>query len=298
MIVKDIKIPSNDETLAGVLFTPAMPNHKAIVFLGPVAFVKEQAPTTYGMLLSKLGYTSLIFDPRYHGASTGTPRRHEDGQAKHDDICAAVDFLASEGYQDLYLVGICQGVNWVVEASISDGRIKGTALVAGHYLTREISEKYTGGADKLQERLERAKQAQWHYEATGEVDYIPITGSPEALLTAPPVHTWYSAWDHGENPAFAYKGGWENRITRMSEVGIWGYEIQNALPRLQTPLLMIHSQKAATGPEMPQKLFSLVASETKRFIWFEDQIQFQFYDDLQVIDRAVSEIDGFFRGLN
>jgi len=54
---------------------------------------------------------------------------------------------------------------------------------------------------------------------------------------------------------------------------------------------MIHSDNAATGAEIPKKLFGTIPSENKKLVWFEEkQVQFQFYEESLTIDKAVFEI--------
>ncbi len=74
----DVTFENKGETLAGKLFVPAGAGpHAAVAIVGPVGFVKEQAPLQYASRLARLGIAALIFDPRYHGASSGKPPRGE-----------------------------------------------------------------------------------------------------------------------------------------------------------------------------------------------------------------------------
>jgi dienelactone hydrolase len=87
---------SGDQTLVGHLFPAAFGSGPApaVVIVGPMTFVEEQAPLQYARRLASSGYTSLIFDPRYRGESGGEPRCLEDPVAKVADLRAAVAFLA------------------------------------------------------------------------------------------------------------------------------------------------------------------------------------------------------------
>ena len=223
--VRDVIFPSGPETLAGQLFLPAVEgSHPAVTIMGPVAFVKEQSPVQYATRLVQQGFAVLIFDPRYHGASTGEPRRFESGEAKIEDLRAAIDFLTAQDGIDqnqLHLLGICQGVNWAIEAAAQDERIASLGIVAGHYLTPETAIMYLGDATTVDARMNRSAAAAAKFSETGVVDYVPIVGSTDALLTAKAVAEWYLPWDN-EAPWFLHRGGWENRITAMSEAGIWG----------------------------------------------------------------------------
>ncbi len=296
--VEKISFKSGKNTLRGFLFTPreGRKKYKAVTLIGPVAFVKEQAPFEYAKTLASKGYKALIFDPTYHGESDGLPRRLESGNQKIKDISASIDYLESLDDVDggnIFGVGICQGVNWMIKAANQDDRIKSVSLVAGHYLVPEVAEKYTGGKKALAARLSKAQEAKAKFEATGEADYIPIvsTDNPSALLLPRPIHDWYIPWASNEA---GRKGLWQNRITRMSELEIWGTDIAEDLARLKKPVLLIHSDRAASGPVVPKQLFDVIPASKKKLVWFEDQFQMLFYDNSTTIERAVSHIDKWF----
>lgn len=297
--VERVVFKSGGLDVVGNLFLPSGADKvPAIAMIGPVAFVKEQAPLQYASRLAREGFATLIFDPRYHGESAGEPRRFESRQAKVEDLKAAVDFLAERPEVDsqrMHLVGVCQGVNWAVEAAANDARIKSVGLVAGHYLMPETAALYVGSAEKVAARLERANKAKAAYLANGQVDYIPIVSltDADALLTARPIYDFYYHWaDRG--PFANHTGLWENRITRMSEADIWGHRIDLQLQRLTKPVLMIHSERAASGPQIPRKLFEVIASKDKQQVWLDGRNQIQFYQDPITIDMVVPHLARFF----
>ena len=286
---------SGDNLLTGLLFVPQTNRtlNKAITIIGPLGYVKEQAPLLYARGLAARGYTTLIYDPTYHGESEGQPRRYESSEQKTKDIIASVDYLTELGHVDkseIYSLGICQGVNWMIKATNEDTRIKATTLVAGHYLASEVAELYNNSKQQLARTLELAEKAKQKFMSTGEVEYIPIVGTAQenALLTALPVYDWYIPWEGNANG----KGGqWENRITQMSILDIWGGDVEKDMKNLQKPTLVIHSDKAASGPYVPKRLFNAIPAKDKQLVWFEDQFQTLFYDDLAVINRATGQID-------
>ncbi len=294
---RDVSFENKGETLVGKLFVPARPGpHAAVAIVGPVGFVKEQAPLQYASRLARLGIAALIFDPRYHGASSGEPRRHESGAAKAEDLQAALAFLSKQDGIDtkrLGILGICQGVNWAVEAAVNDDRATALGLVAGHYLTPATARMYLGDDETIEARMKRSADAQKAFETTGEVRYIPITGSEDALLTHQAPADWYAPWG-GRKPWFRHRGAWENRITAMSEALIWGWRTDHAMARLKIPVMMVHGDKAATGPRIPKELFDSIATDAKALHWIDDANQLQFYEDPLVIDTAVDALFAHF----
>jgi len=295
--VENIAFTSQGKKVVGKLFVPTTEIKGAFTILGPVAFAKEQSPIQYATRLAKEGYIALIFDPRYYGESEGEPRRFESRQAKVEDIQASIDFLLTRKEVNpakLYALGICQGTNWIIEAATLDKRIQKVALVASHLLTPETAHNYCGGQEGVINKLERAKLAKQKFEQTGEVDYIHIVQENNedktALLLAKPIADWYLPWGN-HAPYFIFRGSWENKITQMSELDVWGHDVTPFIEQLQQPILMIHSDKAATGADIPKKLFEKIPSKNKKLIWLnENQVQFQFYEESVTIDKAVFEI--------
>ncbi len=291
--VRDVTFPSGGETLAGKLFIPSGNGpFAAVAVIGPVAYVKEQSPVQYATRLANQGIAVLIFDPRYHGASSGEPRRFESAEAKIEDISAALNVLSNQegvARDRLGVLGICQGVNWAIEAAVRDQRVSTLGLVAGHYLTPATATLYLGDNQAVAARMERAGQAKAVFDDTGEVRYIPITGTDEALLTADLIDQWYAPWGN-RAPWFAHRGGWENRITAMSEATIWGWKINETVTGLHTSVLMIHGDKAASGEKIPRDLFETIPATDKTLHWINGANQLQFYEDPLVIDAAVAPL--------
>ncbi|KIC32225.1 hypothetical protein RA25_12325 [Leisingera sp. ANG-S5] len=146
---------------------------------------------------------------------------------------------------------------------------------------------YLGGDAAVEARKVRAAKAAAKFAKTGEASYIPIVGSEDAILTAKAIADWYLPWDN-RAPWLTFRGGWENRITTMSEAGIWGWEIDETAPQLDLPVLMIHGDKAASGPEIPRRIFDRIASDQKMLHWIDGANQLQFYEDPLIIDTAVN----------
>ncbi|QFP76093.1 alpha/beta hydrolase [Deinococcus sp. AJ005] len=298
MSMERVLFQSRGAQLVGQLHLPQTAGpHPAVVILGPVAFVKEQAPTHYAANLARAGYAALVFDPRFHGESQGRPRRFENGAAKVEDVQAALEMLAARSDVDaerLSLLGVCQGVNWMVQAA-QDPRVRALALVAGHYLTPEVAALYLGGPEQVEQRIEKGRTARQAFEKSGEAEYIPVVNAPDALLLSPAIAAWYLPWEHrGRHVALAYKGLWENRLTAMSEELIWSHDVRPDAAQLTLPTLMIHASGAASGPQIPRQIFENIASTDKKLVWLGDQVQFQFYDDPMTIAAASTEIAAWF----
>ncbi|GAA3936387.1 alpha/beta hydrolase [Litoribacillus peritrichatus] len=300
--VKKVSFTSKGSQIIGNLFLPKNAIKGSIVIIGPVAYVKEQAPIQYASRLVKEGYSVLIFDPRYHGESEGEPRRFESRKAKIEDLQAATEFMSglnSLNNQPIYGLGICQGANWIIEAASIDPRITKVATTAGHYLTPQVASMYLGGEEKVQARLTEASEARDLFLQTGKVEYQPIirtdlvSKSEKVLLGAPVIKEFYNRWED-KGSFWNFHGLWENRITTMSEVDIWGHDIRPVAAKLTKPLLMIHADNAASGPEVPKEIFKLIPSAQKDLVWLESRNQMQFYEDPLTIDLVTEHLIKFF----
>lgn len=302
--VEQVRFLSQGTEIVGNLLLPSghAGPRPALAVMGPVGFVKEQSPMQYATRLAREGFVVLVFDPRYHGESAGTPRRLESGAAKTQDLQAALDYLAQRAEVDsaaLHLLGICQGVNWAVDAAIADPRVRSVALVAGHYLTPQTALMYLGSEQEIERRAARSQAAEKQFQESGAVDYIPVVSeqptppNPDALLKASAVQQFYSRW--ADRHAFwNFHGLWENRIAMMSEAGIWRHRADQAMAKLSTPTLMVHADRAASGPDIPRRLFASIPAASKELVWLGQENQMQFYEDPLTLDRVTPELTRFY----
>ena len=297
-VIERVTLPSHGVPIVGNTLVPKTTGkHPAIVVIGPVAYVKEQSPMQYATRLVREGFVTIVFDPRFHGESGGTPRRMESRSAKVQDLQSALDYLATRPDVDasqMYILGVCQGSNWAIEAATRDARVKALSVVAGHYLVPRVAAMYLGSPEKVSERVARGQLARSRFEATGQVDYIPIVGNADALLPAPVIDQFYRRWaDRG--PFWNFHGVWENRITAMSEAELWGHDVAQVMKNLNTPTLMIHATRAASGPAIPRELFDLIPAKRKELLFMADQNQMMFYEDPLTIDTVAPKVAAFFK---
>lgn len=291
-----VTFESEGETIIGQLFPAAFGDGPApgVVIIGPENYQKEQAPAQYAPRFAQLGYTALIFDPRYRGESGGEPRCYENPAAKLEDLGAALDHLSDLPDVDserLALMGVCFGSSYVLPVAADDPRVRAVATIAAHLRDRAADAAWLGGEAVVAARLARGRAALEKYEATGEVDYVPAVDVARADVGMPGemVWSWYQLW--------ADRGLWENRYAVMSDAAVLSYESISAAARLTKPLLMVHSDLSAQ-PEAAHRHFAVVPTADKHLLWEGQTRHFQYYDDPAVIDRAVlSIVDWFARHL-
>src|SRR5262249_49831868 len=140
---------SEGNTLLGNLFLPEAEPAGAVVAVGPLTSVKEQAAGTYAQALADRGFAALAFDYRYFGETAGRPRQFEDPDATIEDIKnAATALLADERLNDapLFGVGVCFGAGPMVRTVAEDRRFRAFAGVAGVYTDNAETKARMGDA--------------------------------------------------------------------------------------------------------------------------------------------------------
>lgn len=298
-LVEEVEFDNGEgNKLKGDLFMPTRASGKvpAIVTIGPILFVKEQAPTQYATRLAGEGYAILAFDMTTHGESKGEPRRHESPARKVEDLHAAVEYLTSRPDIDaerIGILGICQGVNHALRAASENDRVKTVATVAGQYIEPETMLGFFQSQENWDARVERGRAAREKFDKTGEADYLPIV-DPErkdVALPARPIWQWYNAWEVRDT-------NWENRYAVLSDAEIWTVDVRTALAELRQPWLMVHAEKA-TSPDSAHRAFAAPNNNKieKRQVWLEHRNivhQTRFYDDPIVIDLAIAELKPWF----
>jgi uncharacterized protein len=287
-----VKFQSGGEAIVGRLFPAVFGDGPApgVAILGPETFQKEQAPMQYARRLSQLGYTVLIFDPRYRGESGGEPRCYEDPLAKVQDARAALGYLA--GLEDvdagrLGMLGICFGASHALRVAADEPLVRALATVTGHYRDPAADVQWLGSEAAIAQRLARGRAALAKYEATGEVDYVPAVDHARSDVGMPGemVWSWYQLW--------ADRGLWDNRYAVMSDAAVLSYESISAAARLTKPFLMIHADLCAV-PDSARRHFAVVPATDKQLRWEGQTRHMQYYDDPAVIDRAVCSIVEWF----
>ena len=298
-----VNFKSNNQNVVGLLCNTETKEKKpAVVILGPICSVKEQSPIQYATRLAEKGFIALCFDARGYGESEGQPRQFESLKNKEDDVKSAIDFLVSRSDVDadkIFIVGICNGTNEMMQVSIDDLRVKAIALVSGNYLIKENMVHLLGNEDIWQNHLQRAKIAKEKFEKTGETDYIKIIDSrgTEQLLPPLPIYEWYHPWEN-KAPYFTYRGGWQNKVTTMSEFETLNFDALTVSKKMSKPTLLVHGEMSDGGYEFAKQIFNSIPTQNKKSVWLNNTVHFQFYDDPRIIAQSVNEISNWFNQNN
>ena len=294
-----IKFKSNNQNVAGLLCNDEGNEKKpAVVILGPICSVKEQSPIQYATRLAEKGFVALCFDARSYGESEGQPRQFESLKNKEKDVKSAIDYLISRNDVDagkIFIVGVCNGTNEMMQVSIDDKRVKAMALVSGNYLIKENMVNLLGNESIWNNHLQRAGIAKEKFKKTGNADYIKIVDSigTEQLLPPLPIYGWYHPWEI-KAPYFTYRGGWQNKVTAMSEFETLNFDALATSKKISKPTLVIHGEMSDGGYEFAKQIFISIPTQNKKSVWLDNTVHFQFYDDPIIIGQSVNEISNWF----
>jgi pimeloyl-ACP methyl ester carboxylesterase len=165
--------------------------------------------------------------------------------------------------------------------------LRGLATIAGHYRDRE------GDIEWLTEEGYAARKAQGEvakskFAASGEVDYVKAVDRTDMNVGMPGefVWVWYQPW--------ADRGLWENRYAVMSDADLLAYDSISVADRLRSPWLMIHGDNCFL-PSAARRHMAEVRDTTKTKTVWDDTPHLAYYDQPEVIDRAVQEVVEWFR---
>jgi dienelactone hydrolase len=112
--MSEISIKKGSFSLAGLLYKPVGQSGKtpALIVVHPGGGVKEQTAGTYAEKLCDAGFTTIVCDAAFQGASGGEPHYLEDPNERVSDVYAATDFLQNIDSVDsskIGVLGICAG---------------------------------------------------------------------------------------------------------------------------------------------------------------------------------------------
>jgi len=286
---KRILFPSGGDQLVGQLRVPPGSGRRpALVVIGPLTSVKEQAAGTYAEALAARGFVTLAFDHRSFGESAGQPRQYEHPGHKVEDVRAAVAALAARPEVDpdrIGAVGVCAGAGYMARAVADEPRIRAFGAVAGFYHDPEMQRQWMqGGFDAA---VESGRAARIKFEETGVADMIPAVGT-EGEVAMPLAE------------AFAYYGtprgavaNYTNGFAVMSREVTLPYDAQSAAPAIRVPTLVIHSEKAL-APPLARSFFARLGGP-KRELWVDSEGQIDFYDRPERFEPAADQLAAHFR---
>lgn len=269
--------------LAGILRLPEnfdlSKNYPAIVVVGSMLSVKEQAQSTYAKKLTELGYVTLVFDDAYLGQSQGTPRQQELPEVKESDIEGAVDYLVSLPYVDndrIGGLGICGGGSYMSVAGVKEPRFK--AITAVVPAIADISKSPMAGFFLPEDEVKKAKQA--YEEGKGPIEYLN-----------------FMPRDFAEGAAYYYtKRGnvarYDNRAVAWSQLSLIKYNVPEIMKDMKKPYLVITGENA-WSKDASTDVYNAVPGNKEMHV-IPEAGHFDLYDLYPYLKEAFAYIKPFF----
>lgn len=294
----------NLENAANFHFPPNFDENKtypAIVSVHPIGSCKEQTSgNVYGKALAEAGFIVLAIDAAYQGASSGEPRLIEDPTQRVEDIRAAVDYLMTLSYVDenrIGALGVCGGGGYVINATMTERRIKAVVSITGVNFGRLMRAGFTGAP--ILEALETfAKQRT--AEARGAVpepkDVLPesVAAGKKAGISDIDV---LEATDYYKTARGQQSNGLTSFLFSRFDVAAGWDAFHLAEVLLTQPLMVVIGDKPGgfgayrDGHEIIER----ARSENKELVEIKDCSHYDLYDQPEPVGQALAKVIPFFQ---
>ncbi|MGT2649831.1 alpha/beta hydrolase [Streptococcus troglodytae] len=299
MMKKTVMIKHGYYNLTGLLFLPEnvddSQTYPAIVISAPAGAVKEQSPSFYAERLAARGLISLVFDTSFQGESGGEPRYVENPYVRVEDVKCAVDYLTSLSYIDserIGALGICSGGGYVINAAMTDRRIKAVAGVSisdpGSWIRDGLEHEITLEAQlALLEEASKQRTAEANGSAALYGPYVPEETSPEMPRTLIEAHDYYRT-PRGAHPRSV------NKVSLLSVDKLLTFDTFRFIDSFLTqPILLVAGTKADTI-NYSKEVIEKAASRDKELYKISGASHVDLYDKKGYVDPAVDKIFAFF----
>jgi fermentation-respiration switch protein FrsA (DUF1100 family) len=279
---------SEGDAVVGNLFLPDTdPPLGAVIAVGPLTSVKEQASGAYARAMAARGFAALAFDYRCFGESEGLPRQFEDPAANVADIKNAATALLDEptlAGLPLAGLGVCFGAGPMVCAVAEDDRFAAFAAVAGVFTDRAKTEASMGAA--FEAAIERGRAAEQKLLDSGDAETIPAVARDGGDVGMPLREAYeYYGTPRGQVPNYV------NAYAVQSLAYSLPFDARSAADVIDVPVLVVHSE-AALAPDLARAFFAAVTTP-KRELWLKSEGQIDFYDDPALITAAADAVAAF-----
>ncbi|WP_432005283.1 alpha/beta hydrolase [Streptomyces parvus] len=290
--------------LAGILHLPAdfdeSGSYPAIVSVHPIGSCKEQtAGNVYAKALAEAGYVVLVFDASYQGESGGQPRLIEDPAQRVEDVRVAVDHLVTLPYVDadrIGGIGVCGGGGYVINATMTDRRIKAVTSITGVNFGRLSRESFSG-YDPIGalEQMAAQRTAEAHGADPQVDDLLPpsVEAGREAGLSDIDV---LEATDYYKTGRGQSAGGATSAVLSRRAAAIGWDAFFDAEQLLTRPLLVVIGDKPGGfgAYRDGQEIYGRAASKDKRLLVVEDTSHYDLYDRPDPTRQAIEAATEFF----
>lgn len=292
---KTIHFYSGGLRLTGNLYLPdhITPGRQypAIIVGGSWTTVKEQMSGLYAKRLSRHGFITLAFDPRYFGESEGQPRYWENPEAKITDYANAVTYLqtlSEVNPEEIFLTAVCASAGYMAAVAARDERVKGLAMIAAWLHDANAVRLIYGGEKGVEDKINASQKAYQIFNETGKVAYIPTISTRETSAAMFGEYDYYLNAKRGAVPQWS-----ADEFAVMSWEGWLKFDPMPLAPSIIQPVLMVHAAEAVLAENA--KLFFTAIRHSQKVLHWTEGTQFDFYDNPLQLTEAVAAISVFFK---
>ena len=263
--------------------------------------VKEQAAGTFAEKLSQKGYITVAFDFRTQGESEGSPKNYENPFNKSEDIQNAVSFLRTfdcVNNNSIGAVGICAGGSYVIDASVSDRRVKAVATVNGFLSLREFTGYNPFVTDEIRAALlKRSNDDRQRYFETGISEnadiLMPDATSVEELAIPFSDDDKRDIFDYYYSRVNTCWPNYSHKFATMSYESLIKSHALDYAKDLAIPYLGIVGSEAITKP-YAERFSAEILHENKELKVIESARHVPTYDNEKYVDQAIDALQTFY----
>ncbi|MCB2024227.1 MAG: alpha/beta hydrolase [Ottowia sp.] len=297
-----IKTPYWD-IAADLYFPPNFDDKKtypAVITAHPIGSCKEQTSgNVYGKALAEAGFVAIAFDRSTQGSSGGAPRYVEDPVLAVEDIRCVVDYAVTLPFVDaerIGILGICGGGGYVLNAVMTERRLKAVASITGVNYGRLCREAFTGFDPIGQmEAMGKQRTAEARGEA-GRVDlFVPpsLEAAAESgtkdvdVLGATDYYRRRCVNDHaGTRALYSH---------RAASVGWDAFHLAETL--LTVPMIVVVGDKPGGFGAYRDglEIYARAASKVKELVVVEGATHYELYDQPEPVGQALAKLVPFFQ---
>ncbi|WP_428156456.1 alpha/beta hydrolase [Brevundimonas sp.] len=306
--MQNVKIQNPDmawHLSADIRFPPGFDEartYPAIITVHPFGSCKEQTSgNIYAQGMAEQGFVVIAYDASFQGESGGSPRWIEDPTQRVEDISRVIDYAVTLPYVDadrIGLIGVCAGGGYVVNATLTEKRIKAVASVTGVNVGRLFREGFSnydpvGALNAM--AAQRTAEARGAELQINELLPPSLEAARAKGLTERDV---FEATDYYKTPRGQQKGGATRVLFSHAQKTLAWDAFAFAETLLTQPVLVVVGQKVGAfgayrdGMEIYGRA---VASRDRRLVSLEEWSHYDLYDRPEPVALAMDQLVPFFK---
>ncbi|QHD69368.1 alpha/beta fold hydrolase [Sphingobium yanoikuyae] len=290
---------------ANIQFPPnfdAAKTWPTIIAVHPFGSCKEQTSgNVYGKALAEQGFVVIAYDASFQGESGGTPRWIEDPTQRVEDISHVIDYVVTLPYVDadrIGVIGICGGGGYVLNATLTEKRIKAVVAITPVNIGRLFREGFSnydplGALDAM--ASQRTKEARGGELQINEL----LPASPDAARAAGLTERdVFEATDYYKTARGQQPGGWTRMLFSHAQNTLSWDAFAFAEMLMTQPMMVVIGQKVGAfgayrdGMEIYGRS---IASKDRQLVSLEDWSHYDLYDKPEPVGLALDRLLPFFR---